>query len=136
MEEVEAKKLAEQEIKSSQERLEAAEILLKNGKIVDSISRAYYAMFHAARALLYLYGVEPRTHEGVIREFSRIIIEEKLMDKKFGRNLRQTFEMRESSDYRVGVIFEEEDAKDVLEKAKEFVMQIKKISEKIIKEKF
>jgi uncharacterized protein (UPF0332 family) len=93
-------------------------------------------MFHAARALLYLYGVEPRTHEGVIREFSRIIIEEKLMDKKFGRNLRQTFEMRESSDYRVGVIFEEEDAKDVLEKAKEFVMQIKKISEKIIKEKF
>jgi hypothetical protein len=136
MEEVEAKKLAEQEIKSSQERLEAAEILLKNGKIVDSISRAYYAMFHAARALLYLYGVEPRTHEGVIREFSRIIIEEKLMDKKFGRNLRQTFEMRESGDYRVGVIFEEEDAKDVLEKAKEFVMQIKKISEKIIKEKF
>jgi uncharacterized protein (UPF0332 family) len=136
MEEVEAKKLAEQEIKSSQERLEAAEILLKNGKIVDSISRAYYAMFHAARALLYLYGVEPRTHEGVIREFSRIITEEKLMDKKFGRNLRQVFETRESGDYRVGVIFEEEDAKDVLEKAKEFVMQIKKISEKIIKEKF
>jgi uncharacterized protein (UPF0332 family) len=136
MEEVEAKKLAEQEIKSSQERLEAAEILLKNRKIVDSISRAYYAMFHAARALLYLYGVEPRTHEGVIREFSRIITEEKLMDKKFGRNLRQAFEMRESGDYRVGVIFEEEDAKDVLEKAKEFVMQIKKISEKIIKEKF
>jgi len=136
MEEVEAKKLAEQEIKSSQERLEAAEILLKNGKIVDSISRAYYAMFHAARALLYLYGIEPRTHEGVIREFSRIITEEKLMDKKFGRNLRQAFEMRESSDYRVGVIFEEEDAKDVLEKAKEFMMQIKKISEKIIKEKF
>ena len=136
MEEVEAKKLAEQEIKSSQERLEAAEILLKNGKIVDSISRAYYAMFHAARALLYLYGIEPRTHEGVIREFSRIITEEKLMDKKFGRNLRQAFEMRESSDYRVGVIFEEEDAKDVLKKAKEFVMQIKKISEKIIKEKF
>jgi uncharacterized protein (UPF0332 family) len=136
MEEVEAKKLAEQEIKSSQERLEAAEILLKNRKIVDSISRAYYAMFHAARALLYLYGIEPRTHEGVIREFSRIITEEKLMDKKFGRNLRQAFEMRESGDYRVGVIFEEEDAKDVLEKAKEFVMQIKKISEKIIKEKF
>ena len=93
-------------------------------------------MFHAARALLYLYGIQPRTHEGVVREFSRIIIEEKLVDKKFGRSLRQVFEMRESSDYRVGVILEEEDAKDALEKAKEFVEQVKKVSEKIIAEKF
>jgi uncharacterized protein (UPF0332 family) len=136
MEEVEAKRLAEQEIKSSQERLEAAEILLKNRKIVDSINRAYYAMFHAARALLYLHNIQPKTHEGVIREFSRIISEEKIMDKKFGRSLRQVFEMRESGDYRVGVILEEEDARDALEKAKEFVMQVKKVSDKIIKEKF
>jgi uncharacterized protein (UPF0332 family) len=43
--------------------------------------------------------------------------------------------MRESSDYRVGLILEE-DAKDALEKAKEFVEQVKKVSEKIIAEKF
>jgi uncharacterized protein (UPF0332 family) len=93
-------------------------------------------MFHAARALLYLHNIQPKTHEGVIREFSRIISEEKIMDKKFGRSLRQVFEMRESGDYRVGVILEEEDARDALEKAKEFVMQVKKVSDKIIKEKF
>lgn len=136
MEEVEARRLAEEELKSSRERLEAAELLFKNNKIVDSISRAYYAMFHAARAILFLYGEEPKTHEGTIREFSRIIIEKKLIDKKFGRDFRQVFEVRESGDYRVGVIFEKEDAKDVLDKAREFVKTVSQVSEKIIKEKF
>jgi uncharacterized protein (UPF0332 family) len=44
--------------------------------------------------------------------------------------------LEQSGDYRVGVILEEEDARDALEKAKEFVMQVKKVSDKIIKEKF
>lgn len=136
MEEAEARRLAEAELKNSRGRLEAAELLFKNNKVVDSINRAYYAMFHTARAILFLYGEEPKTHEGTIREFSRIIIEKKLIDKKFGRKLRQVFEARESSDYRIGVIFEKEDAKEVIDKAREFIKVIGKISEKIIKEKF
>lgn len=136
MEEVEAKRLAEEELKNAEDRLEAAEILLKSNKIVDSISRAYYSMFHAARALLFLYGEEPKTHEGVIREFSRIIVEKKLMEKKFGRKLRQAFEARESGDYRIGVIFEKEDAENTLSNAKEFVRKVKEVIKKIIEEKF
>ena len=136
MKEAEAKRLAEEELKSSKERLEAAELLFKNNMIIDSISRAYYSMFHAARALLFLYGEEPKTHEGTIREFSRIITEEKIIDKKFGRDLRQVFEARESSDYRIGVIFDIEDAKEVLDKSKEFVKKVTEVSVKIIKERF
>jgi uncharacterized protein (UPF0332 family) len=32
-----------------------------------AVSRAYYAAYHAARALLYNKGVEPKTHEGLRR---------------------------------------------------------------------
>lgn len=136
MKETDSIRLAELEIKNSKERLEAAELLLNNGKIVDSINRAYYAMFHAARALLLLYGIEPKTHEGVVREFSRIIVEEKVMDKGFAKNLRQIFETRESVDYRIGVLFDQEEAEEIFIKAKEFVENVMKVIEKIVKEKF
>ncbi len=136
MKEAESIRLAELEIKNSRERLEAAELLLKNGKIADSINRAYYAMFHAARALLFLYGIEPKTHEGVIREFSRIIVEEKIMDRKFAKNFRHAFETRESVDYRVGVFFDQEEAEEAFNKAKEFIENVIEVIEKIVKEKF
>lgn len=136
MKETNIKKIAEEELKNAKERLEAAKILLKNNKIVDVINRAYYAMFHAARALLILYGEEPKSHEGTIREFSRIITEEKILDKKYGRYFRKTFEARESGDYRIGVIFEREDAEEIFRIAEEFVKVVSKLVKKVIEEKF
>jgi uncharacterized protein (UPF0332 family) len=46
--------------------LRAAEELLKLGLPNDAVSRAYYAAFHYARALLLLEGLEPKTHRGVV----------------------------------------------------------------------
>jgi len=124
MKEDEAFEWAKKEVEYAKERLKAAELLLKNGKIVDSINRSYYAMFHAARGFLFLFGEEPKTHEGVIREFSRIIMSKHVLNRSTGRWLRQAFEARESGDYRIGMIFEIEDAKDILQKAKKFVKSV------------
>lgn len=46
--------------------LRAAEVLLESGLYNDAVSRAYYAAFHYARALLLLEGLEPKTHRGVV----------------------------------------------------------------------
>jgi len=46
--------------------LEAAEALLGLGLFNDAVSRAYFAAFHHARALLLLAGLEPKTHRGVV----------------------------------------------------------------------
>jgi uncharacterized protein (UPF0332 family) len=46
--------------------LKAAQALLDLGLYNDAVSRAYYAAFHHARALLLLLGLEPKTHKGVI----------------------------------------------------------------------
>jgi len=51
-------------------------------------------MFHATRALLLLFGEEPKTHEGIIRTFSRIIVEKNLMDKKYGSILGKFLKQR------------------------------------------
>jgi uncharacterized protein (UPF0332 family) len=46
--------------------LAAAEALLAALLPNDAISRAYYAAFHYARALLLARGLEPKTHRGVL----------------------------------------------------------------------
>ena len=45
------------QIDKSREKLSAAKALLKDGFIDDSISRAYYSMFHAASAVLLSEGI-------------------------------------------------------------------------------
>ncbi len=46
--------------------LRAAEQLLTLGLPNDAVSRAYYAAFHYARAVLLTEGLEPRTHRGLV----------------------------------------------------------------------
>ena len=46
--------------------LRAADALLRVDLPNDAISRAYYAAFHYARALLLTQGLEPKTHRGVL----------------------------------------------------------------------
>ncbi len=51
--------------------LRAAEALVALQLYNDAVSRAYYAAFHYARALLLLDGLEPKTHRGVFALLER-----------------------------------------------------------------
>jgi uncharacterized protein len=55
---------------NARERLESANILFENRKYADAVGRAYYCMFFAARALLFKKDIHPRTHRGLISQFS------------------------------------------------------------------
>lgn len=59
------------EIARGADALEEADLLLAAGKYAGAISRAYYAVYHYARALLLTQGEEPRTHGGLERLLHR-----------------------------------------------------------------
>lgn len=59
------------EVRRAEDSLEAAKILLAAGKLADAVSRAYYACFHYARAMLLTEGHEARSHGGVERMLHR-----------------------------------------------------------------
>ena len=52
------------------EELGSAESLLRAGFERVSLTRSYFAVFHAARARLYASGFEPRSHAGVHHLFN------------------------------------------------------------------
>lgn len=71
-------------LKRSKQHLKSARDLLQNDDFADSISRSYYAIFQAARALLALQEVESRKHSGVISLFNWHFVKTRKVDKQLG----------------------------------------------------
>ena len=105
-------------------RLRVAEKLLQEGEYEDSISRAYYAMYHAAKAALAIMNVFPKTHQGLVSEFGKRFVLTGTFPKELGRTLADTKAARETYEYSITAIVEKAEAESVLEDAQEFVAAI------------
>jgi len=105
-------------------RLRVAERLLQEGEYEDSTSRAYYAMYHAARAALATVNVFPRTHEGLVSEFGKRFVLTGTFPKELGRALADVKAARETYEYSVTTEIEETEAESTLEDAREFVAAV------------
>jgi uncharacterized protein (UPF0332 family) len=79
-----------------------ARLLFEADRYDGACSRAYYAMFNAARAILIAEGIEPgsiKTHKTVQRLFSLHFVGKGLFDEDDGRALRRAGESRNLADY-------------------------------------
>jgi len=118
-------------IDASKDKLDSAEILFKHEKYDDAVSRAYYAVFHCAQALLLSIGVKAESHSGVRQLFGFHFVKQGRLDKKFGRYLRNLKDDRENGDYGIFTLLEKEDAKEAMKEAQEFIIA----TERYLKEK-
>jgi uncharacterized protein (UPF0332 family) len=116
-------------IERAHKRLEAAELLFKQGFYEDTISRAYYSMFYAARALLLREDITVKTHRGLISQFGLKFVEHGPLERQYGRSLRITEELREESEYSISRKISPKEAEAVLKDAKEFLIRIKELLE-------
>ena len=88
----------------------AAWKLLSDGYYDFAASRAYYAVFYAATALLLQEGLEFRKHGGVIAAIHQQFIKTGRLEKEFGKNLNWLYELRSVGDYGVTVHVPKTDA--------------------------
>lgn len=112
------------ELARARKALLAAKTLLEKGLFEDCVSRAYYAVLHAAKASLSLVGVESATHNGVRRMFGLHLVKTGKMEKEFAEILTAEQEDREIGDYEVGIEIEEERARQRVDEAEKFVQRI------------
>ena len=99
----------------------AAANLLRDGFANFAASRAYYAMFYAAEALLLEKGLSFSSHSAVIAAFGKEFAKSGALDSKFHRYLLDGQDLRNAGDYDVGTAITEAQARDVLSWAKEFI---------------
>jgi hypothetical protein len=113
------------EIQRAEEELRVAELLQREGFYYKSIVSSYYAIYHSAKALLLLKGVNPKTHEGVERMFGLYYIKTEDFDIKIGKALGRLMKMREEADLYPEIPFTEEEALGAIGMAKGFVKKAK-----------
>ncbi|MFP4116774.1 MAG: HEPN domain-containing protein [Candidatus Aenigmatarchaeota archaeon] len=105
-------------MEKSKEKFSTAELLFEKGKYEDSVSRAYYSMFHAAKALLLTKGSSPRTHAGIASELGKLFRDE--LGAKLTSKFGTVQELREDADYGSGSDIDEARTEEVLETAERF----------------
>lgn len=114
----------------AKECLTDAEFLLSGNRWHATVSRAYYAMFHAAQALLLANDIVAHTHKGVSIHFNKHFVKTKLFNHQLGRKFDKIREERERSDYEIGFRASKELAHDTVNDAKLFITQIGELLDK------
>jgi uncharacterized protein (UPF0332 family) len=101
----------------------AARRLLEAGDHDFAVSRAYYAMFYVARALLLSRDIRRSKHSGVLAAFASEFVRTGELPAELFALLRAGFEDRGESDYGLAAISEDQ-ARAGIEGAQRFVRAV------------
>jgi uncharacterized protein (UPF0332 family) len=115
-------------LKRADNALGASEALVSEEPFDDAISRAYYAMFYAAKALLIRDGVTAGSkHSAVVAAFGREYAKAGKIEPRYHQMLIEDFEWRQKADYDVFWHADLETAQGRVEDAREFVSVMSKM---------
>ncbi len=89
-------------------------------------------MIYAARSLLAMKKIHPKSHKGVIRILGLEFVTKGYLDEISGRAIATAKEDREDADYGIGLSITKEEAKRVLNDAEEFIVKVVE-AQKILK---
>ncbi len=124
------KKLIESHLNEAKRKLKRAEKLYSDSYYDEAAHDGYYSMYHAGKALLALKDTEPKTHRGVILELQRLYVKSDLLAQDLVSALSRNLQVRIQTDYDTMVEISEDLAKDVIDDAKRFLVEVEKIIKK------
>jgi len=108
-------------IKRSDETISDAQLLFDAGQGYASvISRAYYAIFYLAEALLISEGISVKSHRGLLNQLGKYFIKPEKIPAKCNEVFQRAFDRRMVSDYEFEPDITRETAQEVLEDASYF----------------
>ncbi|MFP4175940.1 MAG: HEPN domain-containing protein [Candidatus Brocadiia bacterium] len=111
----------EANLERAETSLGAARKLLKDDYPDFSASRAYYAAFYAATALLLSRDISRSKHSGTIAAIHQYFIKPGHLSVKHGEEIRKLFELRNVGDYGSTQHVGPQDASRAIEMAEQFV---------------
>ena len=115
----------------SQQAASDAHFLFEAKRYDSAVARAYYAIYHAARAALVHIDPEyqeAKTHKGLLQQFSRLVIVGQKQDAASGRAMRRLLKARIEVDYEARAATPK-GAKEVVESMDQFLVAIVKFIE-------
>jgi uncharacterized protein (UPF0332 family) len=111
-------------IQKAKEKLLSAQILFRERIFDDSVSRAYYAIFHAMTAALYSKDLTFSSHSQTIGKFNKEFIHSGIFEKSFSKEIHFIFDKREAGDYDIDNSIDEPIAARCISFADRFILCI------------
>ena len=122
---------AKYRMERSKEDLSAAKLLFENGNYRAANNRAYYAIFHALRAVLVFDNFDSSKHSGVIAEFRRRYIKEGVFPAEMSIMIGSAFSIRNASDYDDMFIVSRTDTEEQIANAEYIYNKIRRYTDQL-----
>lgn len=117
--------LAAKELETAAADLDSAEKTFSAGNYKWATIQVYYAMFHAARALIYSKNMRERSHYCLVIAVKELFVNTKLIPASLLEALKEAKSLREDADYYNR--WSEAGCKRLLANAREFIDLARKI---------
>ena len=108
------------------EDLATARLLIREGKYRVAVSRAYYAIFMIATAVLITLGISRSKHSAVESAFGHYLVKPGILEPKYHAIYMKAGDWREEADYSPTVTFSGQEAFAILAEAEEFVARMER----------
>jgi uncharacterized protein (UPF0332 family) len=108
-------------LKKANKSLEVAKQINQLGTPEFAISRAYYAMFYIATALLETENLSFSKHSGVIAAFGKYFSKTGKVPPQYHRYLIEAEKLRTVTDYSINIEITPEESEAVIEQAEEML---------------
>jgi len=111
----------------AEQRLDAARHLLSGGHFSDAVSRAYYAMYFTATALLLSKGLSSKTHSGLVALLYEHFVKPGDLDREVAGLLPSAMAARHEADYGFPDRSTELETRETLGDAERFVRRAREL---------
>jgi uncharacterized protein (UPF0332 family) len=108
-------------LEKAERSFDFAERTLDYGHIDFAASRAYYAIFYIASALLEARGIRFRKHSAVVGQFGLYFAKPRILDPAYHRLLIDAQHMRLEADYQLEPVAEEDVVREFIADGRAFL---------------
>lgn len=112
-------------LNAAHEELRASRHNINGGYYGVAVSRAYYAIFYAANAILLTRNLSRRKHSAVLAAFRQHFVKPGWIEATYSDTFGEVFELRQAADYDTLITTEREQAVATLESAQAFVTRMR-----------
>ena len=107
--------------------LEQADLMMTMEQWDLAVNRYYYACFHIVQALFVSNGLSAHTHSGSSTVLGQHFVKTGFVDFSYGRFFATMVQLRQKADYNSVANITEGEARDIVEKARDFVSKIESL---------
>lgn len=111
-------------IEKAKNDLHDAKETLRLGMYDNAANRSYYAIFHAARAVLALDGLDFKKHAGVVGTFSKNYIKTGVFEPETAQMIKSAFSIRSETDYEDFYVVSKKDVEQQVLDAEVFIAKV------------